>query len=279
MKFSLIITVSGRLDHLKNQLKGVKSCIVAPSEIIIVAINEPELMLGEFSELPIQIIRLEGDQKKLPIAKARNRGVRGAKYDSLFFLDVDCIPDETYFDEMASYINDNRVLMGTPYYLPKGEPPIVDFTKAISHPHRPEITQSRSEIDFNLFWSLCFAMTRKCFDNVGGFDENFLGYGGEDTDFAWSLRDAGMEFWLVTARVYHQQHPVSIPPLGHLQAIVNNSNYFFTKRGVWIMENWLEAFTIMGLIDWNQKSTEIRLIRQPTEEQMTTAYREDAVFM
>lgn len=280
MKFSLIITVSGRISHLENQLLGIKSCILLPSEIIVVAINEPLLDLGNFAELPIHIIHMSSSTERLPIAKARNMGAKASIYEKLFFLDVDCIPDNSYFEEMATYFKDDRVLMGSPYYLPKNCGDIKDIhEKAIPHPHRPQVIEAVKESDYNMFWSLCFSMKRESFDSIGGFDEGFLGYGGEDTDFAWKLKDAGLELWLTNAKVYHQQHPVYIPPLGHLEAIVDNSNYFYKKRGFWIMETWLKDFEEMGLIAWDENKESVLQVRHPTSEEITKAYREDALFM
>ncbi|HSJ67744.1 MAG TPA: galactosyltransferase-related protein, partial [Anditalea sp.] len=229
---------------------------------------------------PIRIVHIECSTKRLPIAKARNIGARESSYDKLFFLDVDCIPDRSYFEQMATYFKDDRVLMGTPHYLPKNPGDIKHIhEKAIAHPHRPLLIEPRKEPDYNMFWSLCFAMSRKSFESIAGFDEGFLGYGGEDTDFAWKLKDAELELWLINAKVYHQQHPVSVPPLGHLEAIVDNSNYFYNKRGFWIMESWLQDFNEMGLIDWNPNTEKINIVRQPTSQEKENAYREDALFM
>ena len=280
MNFSLIITVKGRLEHLRNQLLGLKSSILIPSEIIIVAINEPDLDLSDFAELAIRIIHLGCDTERLPIAMARNTGAREATGDKLFFLDVDCIPDQSYFEMMMTYYKDDRVLMGDPYYLPKNPGKLKSLiNKAIPHPHRPRVKEAYEATDYNLFWSLCFAVSKDSFDSIGGFDEGFLGYGGEDTDFAWKLKEADLKLWMVPAIVYHQQHPVYIPPLGHLESIVDNANYFYKKRGFWIMETWLKSFEEMGLIEWNQMKDFIHLVRHPSPEEQTAAYKEDALFM
>ena len=39
-----------------------------------------------------------------------------------------------------------------------------------------------------LFWSLNFAVRRTVWDELGGFDEGFGGYGGEYTDLAFTAR-------------------------------------------------------------------------------------------
>lgn len=45
--------------------------------------------------------------------------------------------------------------------------------------------------DVSLFWSLSFAVTAREFTVIGGFDEDYLGYGAEDTDVGQRLARSG----------------------------------------------------------------------------------------
>ncbi|MFD0427690.1 glycosyltransferase family 2 protein [Streptomyces zhihengii] len=48
---------------------------------------------------------------------------------------------------------------------------------------------------------------------MGGFCEQYTGYGGEDTDFAATATRSGVDLWWVGgAEAYHQHHPVHTPP-------------------------------------------------------------------
>lgn len=86
-------------------------------------------------------------------------------------------------------------------------------------------------------------------DSFGGFDEAFTGYGGEDTDFAWNLREHGIDLlWVGGAHAYHQWHPVSSPPWEHLDDILRNAARFRDKWGEWPMQGWLDAFEEQGAI-------------------------------
>jgi GT2 family glycosyltransferase len=82
------------------------------------------------------------------------------------------------------------------------------------HPGRPaprdgDVTTST---DYELFWSLSFALTSSTWRTVGGFCEDYRGYGAEDTDFAQRARVAGVPMrWVGGAHAYHQFHPVSGP--------------------------------------------------------------------
>lgn len=103
---------------------------------------------------------------------------------------------------------------------------------------------------YELFWSLSFAATRETWDRLGGFDEGYEGYGGEDTDFAFRAREAGIALvWVGGAHAYHQHHPTSNPPVQHLDDILRNGRRFAERWGEWPMQGWLSAFADLGLVD------------------------------
>lgn len=123
-------------------------------------------------------------------------------------------------------------------------------TSTRPHPARPAPpagTRERAR-DLRLFWSLSFAMSATDFAAVGGFDEAYVGYGGEDTDFAMRLgATGGSLWWLGGADAFHQHHPTQTPPLQHLHDIVRNPNLFAHRWGWHPMESWLAAFADAGL--------------------------------
>ena len=103
--------------------------------------------------------------------------------------------------------------------------------------------------DPDLFWSLSFALHRRAWLRVGGFCEEYVGYGGEDTDFGRSVVSAGLELaWTGSARAYHQHHEVEDPPVRHLDDILRNAAIFHRRWGRWPMGGWLHEFERQGLI-------------------------------
>jgi len=226
MKLSLITIFSGRHQHLKNQLTGIARGTSMPDEIIIVGINE-KYNTAEFPALPIKFMNIDWEGKYLPIAKARNLGAKYAENEFLIFLDVDCIPSETFIEKMFTDLQKNfGCIMGNPYYLEAHTDIKNEDLKNSSKPHpvRPYVKKLSSCNDYNLFWSLCFGIKKSVFLEIKGFDTNFNGYGGEDTDFAWKLEKHNIPFYLTEHLVFHQQHPVYSPPLNHLNAIIQNVN-------------------------------------------------------
>jgi GT2 family glycosyltransferase len=124
-----------------------------------------------------------------------------------------------------------------------------------------------------LFWSLSFAVLRRTFlERIGGFDEGFTGYGGEDTDLAFSARAAGVPLaWVPEAIAYHQDHEHHDPPLHHLRDIAVNARRFRERWDVWPMEGWLCAFVDAGLVRWDGRDLEV--LRDPTPAELARTRR------
>ncbi len=284
-KSSLITTAKNRKQNLLNLLAGVEKGNLKPDEVVIVSMDEV-LDLPKNYSFPVRVVRLEVENNNmLPIAKARNLGANSAKFDVLHFLDVDCIPSTNYLEIMSRKLqNHEGLLMGNPKYMTKKIAGNFDekflTENSILHPGRPVM---HSEIEkspaYSLFWSLCFSIRRKTFEEIGGFSEEYLGYGAEDTDFAFKAEKQQIDFHLVKAYIFHQQHAVSTPPYHHLDPIVRNCNIFHKKWGIWAMDNWLEMFADKELIDWNKSQTEeIEIRAKPTQKMIEEAVSENAPF-
>ena len=113
----------------------------------------------------------------------------------------------------------------------------------------PQTIAERYLADPDLFWSLSFAVDPATWGRLGGFCEAYVGYGGEDTDLGRTAiaRGTGLG-WVGGARAYHQHHPVSSPPVEHLDDILRNGRLFHERWGEWPMTGWLEEFERRGLV-------------------------------
>lgn len=129
------------------------------------------------------------------MAAARNVGARtalDAGPELLIFLDVDCIPAPGLVGRYVRVAEqpDHRdaLLCGPVTYRSPPEPGGYDVGRLTVDPHSarpaPEDYEMLVSTDYELFWSLAFAVAAPVWELIGGFCSEYPGYGGEDTDFA-----------------------------------------------------------------------------------------------
>ena len=283
-KCSVIIIHYNRIKHLLNTLAGLQNSQKQPDEVILVNMGVMDFKLPSYTfTLKIQLLSYD-NTNPIPLARARNEGAKTATNDLLVFLDVDCIPASDFLGTITQhYATCGQLLMGTPRYLLH---PIAIATEeaelvknSVLHPIRPVVEDLQKELSYGHFWSLCFCIDKKIFFSLGGFDELFTGYGGEDTDFAFKAKEANTAFFLSSATVYHQQHTIHIPPLQNVEAIVENCNYFYQKWAIWPMDKHLKAFKKQNLIDWSPEQKEpIKLLKKPEASAIAKSAVADAPF-
>jgi N-acetylglucosaminyl-diphospho-decaprenol L-rhamnosyltransferase len=265
-RVAVITVVHGRHAHLDLQRRAVVRSGRLPDDYVVVAVDDSiELDGGEGAvdtRAPARVVRLPAQSLGLPVAAARNLGAQtalAAGADVLVFLDVDCVPAPdliaAYEAAAASLELSGDILCGPVSYLPPAPATGYDLDTiaglADPHPARPapEPGAVVRGGDHDLFWSLSFAVTASTWRRIGGFDEAYVGYGGEDTDFAATAAARGIELaWVGAARAFHQHHPVESPPVSHLDDILRNAALFHSRWGRWPMGGWLSAFEQSGLI-------------------------------
>lgn len=252
--------------HLLNQVDGLGMGTRSPDLHVVVAMDDVDLARRR---LPIttdrwrtEIPTLRTTPAGLPVAAARNLAARTAielGAEVLVFLDVDCIPGprmlQAYVDAVEHGAGSEPALWcGEVKYL--GPPPPVGYpvgaldALATANEGRPSLRPGEvlPEPQFERFWSLSFAMSAHDWSASGGFCEDYVGYGAEDTDFGQVVQAAGGSLtWLGGATAYHQHHESHDPPLAHVESVVRNAGIFHDRWGWWPMLGWLHEFERRGL--------------------------------
>lgn len=266
MRTALITIVHGRHEHLRRQRTWIEALAPRPAMHVVVSMGDPhvEQILAERSAVPTRLVQL-APTDELPLARARNIGAAeaiAAGAEALVLLDVDCLPEGSIVEDYSAALallaerDAPAAVCGRVRYLPAGgaeaeHRPERLAERARDHPLRV-VPEGDEPVRGNvlLLWSLNVGMTAGHWQWVGGFDERYTGYGGEDTDFGQRLAATGGDMWWTSkAGALHQHHPVSDPPVQHLAAIVRNANLFASKWGFEPMSGWLDAFRERGLAE------------------------------
>ncbi|WP_026551260.1 galactosyltransferase-related protein [Arthrobacter sp. H20] len=281
-EFSVLVLSSNRDDHLANLVAGLHRSTVLPTELVVAYMGQPNPAPLD-STIPVRIVHLPAtDNSTLPLAAARNAASVAASTDFFIFLDVDCIPASTLCETLLRDVGEvGGLVMAQPRYLSETGFPEHDgdaglMRASIPHHSRTSLAPAgggppTATDRYELFWSLGFAVTAEDFDRIGGFDESFTGYGGEDTDFSFAARGCGVRLSFSGATMFHQHHGVIRPPLQHFIDIVTNSQVFHGKWGLWPMTGWLKGFTDAGYITWTSDADSIDVHSHPTADDIAAA--------
>jgi hypothetical protein len=262
---AVVTLTRGRDAHLRRQRAGLAAD--PPDLHVVVGMGEEPAVPGA------TVLRVPVPDTGLPLAAARNAGVAAALAagaDLLVLLDVDCIPGPgllARYRAAARATPDPALLCGPVHYLPppgpRGYPATGLAALAPPHPARPAPPDGAVVRDdrFALFWSLSFAVTAATWAATGGFCAEYTGYGGEDTDFAYTARDRGAGlYWVGGATAFHQYHPPTRHRPGQLAEIVRNAHLFRRRHGEWPMRGWLDELAAAGAVDFDAERGRLRIL-------------------
>jgi GT2 family glycosyltransferase len=163
------------------------------------------------------------------LSAARNLGIRRSSGETLVISDGDTIPAPNVVSVMLGSARPDRVLIGirkrlpmhavntvTPAHLTRLETLVYQDDERLTNPQLRALFLSLrdSRVDgWGLCWGCLFAAPLGTVKALGGFDERFQSWGGEDEDMAERLaRGKGLGFHAVPeAVVYHLDHPSRDP--------------------------------------------------------------------
>lgn len=206
MRFSVVVTSFNKAKLLRHTLNSFRHQTVRDFEVIVAddgSRDESEAVALDFAaspacNYPLSFVRQE--DKGWRASAVRNLGATLAQGLYLVFIDGDQVCDRGLLLAYARAVDRGaRGAAGLRHYInnsPDEEPDKVladmgvgIFDTRFLHTHADE-----GIIPFDLAWSCNCMVEREIWDRIGGFDESFPGWGGEDTDFF--------------ARVHRSGHPI-----------------------------------------------------------------------
>lgn len=159
---AFVTTCKGRLHHLKQTLHLFVSS--APNEIIVVDYGCPDGSGSWVEEnFPAARVVRVTDDPYFCLSRARNKGAATAESEWICFIDADILVQP----ELGGWLRES--LQDGCFY---------------------RVEAVEGERDRNV-WGTCIC-PRSAFEAAGGYDEVLQGWGGEDDDFYFRLRDLGL---------------------------------------------------------------------------------------
>lgn len=178
------------------------------------------------------------------VGKCRNLGVLHASSNQILFLDSGILIKDDYLQKISDFHNNYDVIQPKRWHLQSSCLDFINLNKDKDLISRSqwhwEKFQNKVQIwaDYPIWWkyfsTFCLSIKKDLFLKVGGFREDYVYYGFEDTDLGLRLRDETVNFLLADEDVFHIYQPkerteteISNDPLKKSQGIFKN--YWFSE--------------------------------------------------
>ena len=229
MRVSLIVTTYNRPDALKLLLMSINSQSVPPNEIIIAddgSKNSTKKCIDEFKKKSsLQVIHSWQEDKGFRVAKSRNKAIAKSKCEYIILIDGDVILHNKFIEDhlkhaqMGFFVQGSRVLLNeraTKEVLSNNYN-FSFFSSGLSN---------RKNAIYSNFLSRIFTIRKNYIKNiktcnlafyksdcieVNGFNNDFEGWGREDTEFVVRLIKKGVtrkniRFNLLQFHLWHKDY-------------------------------------------------------------------------
>lgn len=191
MTISVAIPTLGR-DTLFHTIRSLERQTELPLEVLLINQGPADLEQRIQSPLPIRVL----NQEVKGVAKARNRALTEFKGDWLMFTDDDQEVNAEWVEQLRRLVEtyEQVDIIGGAVFPPVGYQPEKEYVSQMYVLGETVLTKENyltagptSSVVKDI-WSGNMALSRKCYERVGLFDESFgRGSGifnvGEDTDY------------------------------------------------------------------------------------------------
>jgi len=231
---SIIVSFYERLEHLRCCLDALSFCSTDFDEVVIADDGSKDATVHRLKKMITQytfpITHVTHPKNGFRLSASRNNGIRHARGDYLVFLDCDFLVLPGAIRCHLRAAKPGRFVAGSCKYLTEEQSRIILDSEIspdlLEHfyeelPGRDIITQHRRYIKRSILIRLHlasprkqslgghFSVYKKDIERINGYDENFVGWGGEDEDLGIRLAAAGIYCIsaIRCARVMHVWHP------------------------------------------------------------------------
>jgi glycosyltransferase involved in cell wall biosynthesis len=229
---SLVITTYNRPDALALVLESVKRQSELPLEVLIADDGSGEatqsLIARYQSDFPVPLIHCWQEDDGFRAARARNIAIARASGDYIVMIDGDMVLHHYFICDHRSIARPNQFVQGRRVILTEKETQSalaenrIEFSlfssgvknkpNALSCPLlSPVISTLFSKKGYKSVRTCNMAVWRSDVISINGFNEGFVGWGREDSEFVVRLLNAGvsrkdLRFGGVAYHLYHQEN-------------------------------------------------------------------------
>jgi len=233
MELSVILTTYERPNHLERSLVSLalQQNVVGRFEVVVVDDGSKDRthdVVRQFAQtvsFPVKLTTHE--HQGFRVALCRNDGVRTSVGRYLLISDSDCLFPPHHLERHLRARKPSVVQAGNCYRLDfettqgltVADVQAGSYRRAVSYTERWRLWRRWiSDVRYQLrrhpikpkLMGFNIAIFREDLEAVNGFDEEYVGWGCEDDDFAARLRMAGKRVRTVVGytRAYHMWHPI-----------------------------------------------------------------------
>lgn len=232
MKTSLIVTTYNRPDALARILVALENQTRLPDELIIADDGSGpetfEKIAAFLSNPPYEMYHVWQEDRGFRAARIRNKAIRKATGEYIIFLDGDCIPHPRFVEDHlllaknGFFIQGKRVLVSRRLSSDFSYKDILSILKLFRFLLSGDISNAHHLVrlpGFPAFSSRRLSGIKSC--NMGlfkkdivavnGFNQDFEGWGREDSELAVRLYHYGLKrkehpFLAICFHLWHEEH-------------------------------------------------------------------------
>ncbi len=231
LKASLIVTTYQKPRHLRLVLAaiGLQQGVDEQLEVIVAddgsTDHTPEIVerFAETSPFPVHFATHRHEAYQ--VARCRNMGVAASSAPYLILIDGDCLVAPDFVRQHLRRARRGAVMFGDCFRLEKQDSAGVNLAAVRAGEYRDWVTATEqdrlSKWRRRVWWNNLIGhprkprllgnnigVSRRDFERVNGFDENFSGWGGEDDDLGFRFKQAGLRLrsilpWCYTYHIWH----------------------------------------------------------------------------
>ena len=227
-RISLIITTFNWTEALELSVLSVFKQTILPYEIIIAddgSDDDTRQMVDKLKqESPVSIVHSRQRNKGFRLARSRNKALSIAKGDYIILIDGDIVIEKHFIADHIKAASENCFIQGSRVLL-NAQATAAAFESKELQPclTDPNLKNRKNCLRCTFLSKLCsrpvkyltgvktcnFAFWREHAELVNGFNEDFIGWGREDSEFTarmlhTGIRRRNLKFKAVVFHLYHK---------------------------------------------------------------------------